>query len=59
MKAALAWVYFLAKEEIPHTTKYEPSMKFLAYLSLPHLEMLNKGGNAKYTITLLMSFLLC
>ena len=27
--------YFLASEEIPHTTKYEP--------------FLNKGGNAKYT----------
>ena len=49
MKAALACVYFLAKEEIPHTTKYEPSMKLLLYLGLPHLEVLNKGGNAKYT----------
>ena len=49
MKAALACVYFMAKEEIPHMTKYEPVMKLLSYLGLPHLEALNKGGNAKYT----------
>ena len=49
MKVALACIYFMAKEEIPHTTKYEPVMKLLSYLGLPHIEVLNKGGNAKYT----------
>ena len=49
VKAALACVYFLASEEIPHTTKYESLMKLLSYLGLPHLDVLNKGGNAKYT----------
>ena len=49
VKAALARVYFMAKEEIPHTTKYEPMVKLLSYLGLPHLDVLNKGGNAKYT----------
>ena len=49
VKAALACVYFMAKEEIPHTTKYEPMMKLLSYLGLPHLDVLNEGGNAKYT----------
>ena len=49
VKAALACVYFMANEEIPHTTKYEPMMKLLSYLGLPHLDVLNKGGNAKYT----------
>ena len=36
-------------EEIPHTTKFEPMMKLLSFLCLPHLEVLNKGGNANYT----------
>ena len=49
IKAALACVYFLAKEEIPHTTKYESIMKFLSYLGLSHFDFLYKGGNAKYT----------
>ena len=49
VKAVLTCVYFMAKEEIPHTTKYEPMMKLLSYLGLPHLDVLNKGGNAKYT----------
>ena len=37
IKAALATIYFFAMEEIPHTTKYEPMMKFLSFLDLPHL----------------------
>ena len=39
----------MAKEEITHTTKYELMMKLLSYLGLPHLDVLNKGGNANYT----------
>ena len=34
---------------MPHTTKYQPLMYLLSYLGLPHLEVLNKGGNANYT----------
>ena len=60
MKATLAYVYFLAKEEIPHTTKYEPVMKFLSDHGLPHLEGLNKEAMQNTLATaLLMSCLLC
>ena len=47
--AAFSCVYFLAQEEIPHTTKYEPLLRLLSHLGLPHLEILNKGGNTNYT----------
>ncbi len=49
VSAAFSSVYFLAQEEIAHTTKYEALMRFISHLGLPHLETLNKGGNAKYT----------
>ena len=48
-EAALTCVYFLAHEEMPHTTKYTPLMNLLSHLGLPHLEVLNKAGNANYT----------
>ena len=35
VKAALTCVYFMAKEEIPHTTKYEPMMNFCLTLVCP------------------------
>lgn len=49
IKAALTCAYFLAHKEIPHTTKYNPLMNLLSHLGLPHLELLNKAGNANYT----------
>ena len=46
MKAALACVYFMAKEKIPHTTKYELSIEFCHTLVLfPTLKYLIKEAN--------------
>ena len=42
-------VYFLAKEEIPHMTKYKPLLALLSQLGLPYLDILHKGENATCT----------
>ena len=47
--AAMSCVYFLAKEEIPHMTKYKPLLEFIGHLGLPFLETLHKAENAKST----------
>ncbi len=49
VSAAMSCVYFLAKEEIPHMTKYKPLLELLSLLGLPFLETLYKGDNATYT----------
>ena len=47
--AAISCVYFLAKEEIPHMTKYQPLLELIQHLGMPYLETLHKGGNATLT----------
>lgn len=42
-------LYFLCKEEIPHTTKFEPLKKLMKDLGVDVLNFLDKGDNAKYT----------
>ena len=49
ISAAMACIYFLAKEEIPHMTKYKPLLDLLSHLGLPFLETLHKGDNATST----------
>ena len=44
--ATMSCIYFLAKEEIPHITKYKPLLELLSHLGLPFLETLYKGDNA-------------
>ena len=45
----MSCIYFLAKEEIPHITKYKPLLELPSHLGLPFLETLYKGNNATST----------
>ena len=47
--AAMSCMYCLAKEEIPHITKYKPLLELIKHLGLPFLETLHKGSNATCT----------
>jgi uncharacterized protein YsxB (DUF464 family) len=47
--AAISCVYFLAKEEIPHMTKYQPLLELIQHLGMPYLETLHKSGNVTST----------
>ncbi len=49
VSAAMSCVYFLAKEEIAHMTKYKPLLELLSFLGLPFLNNLHKGDNATST----------
>ena len=47
--AAISCVYFLAREEIPHMTKYKPLLELVSHLGMPYLDTLHKGENATST----------
>ena len=47
--SALKIMHWLAKEELPHTTKFESLIKLVIDLGGQQLKALNKGNNAKYT----------
>ena len=42
-------LYWLCKQEIPHTTNYEPLLALVKALGCSYLSSLSKGGNAHYT----------
>ena len=42
-------MYWLAKSEIAHTTKFESLLKLAISLGSDYLKELNLGGNAHYT----------
>ena len=49
MKAAMKWLYWLAKQEIPHTTNYVGLLELVQSLGATYLSDLNLGGNAHCT----------
>ena len=51
---AMKCLYWLAKNEIPHTTKYQPLLELLQHLNCPHLGKLHLGANATYTSEMIM-----
>ncbi len=46
---AMKCLYWLAKNEIPHTTKYVPLIKLASNLGCTYFDSLHRGGNASYT----------
>jgi hypothetical protein len=48
LKASMTLLYFLCKEEIPHTTKHQPLIDVAKSLGVDALNSLEKGNNAKY-----------
>ena len=46
---AMKCLYWLCKQEIPHTTNYEPLLALAKALGCSYLSSLSKGGNAHYT----------
>lgn len=46
---AMKCLYWLCKQEIPHTMNYEPLMSLAANLGCTYLSALNICGNAHYT----------
>ena len=49
MKAAMMCMYWLAKQEIPHTTNFVGRIQLAQSLGATYLTDLNLGGNAHYT----------
>ena len=49
MKAAMKCLYWLAKQEIPHTTNFVGLLELAKSLGATYLNDLNVGGNAHYT----------
>ena len=49
MKAAMKCLYWLAKQEIPHTTNFTGLLQLVQSLGATYLSDLNIGGNAHYT----------
>ena len=49
VKAAMQCLYWLVKEEIPHTTNYPSMLKAVEFVGCTQLKHLNCGENAKYT----------
>ena len=49
VKTAMQCLYWLVKEEIPHTTNYPSLPKAVYYMRCSHLKHLQCGENAKYT----------
>ena len=47
--AAMKSLYWLAKNEVAHTTKYQPLLQLLLNLNCPFVESLRLGANATYT----------
>ena len=47
--AAMKCLYWLAKNEVPHTTKYQPLLQLLESMNCPYVESLKQGRNATYT----------
>ena len=46
---AMRSMYFLAKQEIPHTTNYSEMLKVMILNGCKYLKHLEQGANAKYT----------
>ena len=46
---AMKFLYWLCKQEIAHTTNYEPLLYLAISLGCTYLSALNAGGNAHYT----------
>ena len=60
MVGALKAVYWLAKEEIAHTTKYASLIDLAKSLGCDYLKELNVGRNATYTSEMIIAeFLKC
>ena len=49
MKAAMRCLYWLAKQEIPHTTTFVELLELVQSLGATYLSDLNLGANAHYT----------
>ena len=49
VREAMSCVYWLAKEEIPHMTRYKPLLELVQHLGLPFMETLQKGANSTCT----------
>ena len=49
MIAAMKYLYWLCKQEIPHTTNYKPLLELAKSIGATYLNDLNLGGNAHYT----------
>ena len=49
MIAAMKCLYWLCKQEIPHTTNYMPLLELAKSIGATYLNDLNLGGNAHYT----------
>ena len=47
--AAMKCLYWLAKNEVAHTTKYQPLLQLFQHLNCPFVESLGLGANATYT----------
>ena len=48
LKSALMCLYWLCKEEVPHTTKFSHLLDLVSLLDSEVLSHLNKGGNTTY-----------
>ena len=53
MKVAMKCLYWLAKQEIPHTTNYVGLLELVQSLGATYLSDVNLGGNAHYIRALL------
>ena len=49
MVGVLKCLYWLYKQDIPHTTKYVPLLELAKSLGATYLNDLHLGGNAHYT----------
>ena len=53
MVGAIKCLYWLCKQDIPHTTKYVPLLDLAKSLGAAYLNDLHLGGNAHYTSNIL------
>ena len=58
-KGAMKCLYWLCKQEIPHTTNYEPLLSLAKALGCSYLSTLNQGGNAHYTSERIIQEVVC
>ncbi|XP_077863345.1 zinc finger protein 862-like [Saccoglossus kowalevskii] len=49
VEGAMKCIYWLAKNEVAHTTKYVSLLDFVKSMGCTYLEHLDQGGNANYT----------
>ena len=48
LTAAFKCLYWLCKQEIPHTTNYVPLLEVAKFLGATYIHDLQLGGNARY-----------